>query len=127
MAEQVPIGLPKIIASLRVRFWFLNPHYEAAWTDSWSHRRCLSAHSTLIDAAKCAMPHGAGWYVFAVENDSPRQLTDAEDKVANEFRFGEILRHSCAEGSALRGEDPGARNSPGHPALSTDSCDGILG
>ncbi len=89
MAERVPIGLPEIIASLRERFWFLNPHYEAAWTDSWSHRRCLHAHGTLIDAAKCAMPHGAGWYVFAVENGRPRELTDAEDKVVNEFRFGQ--------------------------------------
>jgi len=35
------------------------------------------------------MPHGAGWYVFAVENGRPRELTDAEDKVVNEFRFGQ--------------------------------------
>ena len=62
MAERVPIGLPEIIASLRERFWFLNLHYEAAWTDSWSHRRCLHAHGTLMDA---------------------------EDKVVNEFRFGQ--------------------------------------
>jgi hypothetical protein len=26
--------------------------------------------------------------VFAVEGDMPRELTDAEDKVVNEFRFG---------------------------------------
>ena len=38
--------------------------------------------------AKCGVPHGAGWYVFAVEGDTPRQLTDAEDKLVNEFRFG---------------------------------------
>jgi hypothetical protein len=34
------------------------------------------------------MPHGAGWYVFAVDRKTPRQLTDAEDKIVNEFRFG---------------------------------------
>ncbi len=100
MAEQVPIGLPEIIASLRERFWFLNPHYEAAWTDSCSHRRCLHAHGTLMDAAKCAMPHGAGWYVFAVESGRPRELTDAEDKVVNEFRFG---RHFEAGGGTRQG------------------------
>jgi len=88
MPEQVPIVISEIVAALRVRFWFLNPHYEAAWTESWSHRRCLHAHLTLIEAAKCAMPQGAGWYVFAVENGRPRELTDAEDKVVNEFRFG---------------------------------------
>lgn len=99
MAEQVPIGLPEIIAALRVRFWFLNQHYEAAWTDSWSHRRCLHAHGTLIEAAKCAMPHGAGWYVFAVENGNPRELSDAEDKVMNEFRFGP---HFEREGSGQK-------------------------
>jgi len=90
MAEQVPIGLLEIIASLRVRFSFLNPHYEAAWTDSWSHRRCLHAHGTLIDAAKCAMPNGAGWYVFAVENGRPRELNDEEEDVVNKFRFGRM-------------------------------------
>jgi hypothetical protein len=88
MAEQLPTGLPEIIASLRVRFRSLNLHYEAAWTESWSHRRCMHAHRTLIEAAKCAMPQGAGWYVFAVECGMPRELTDAEDKVVNEFRFG---------------------------------------
>jgi hypothetical protein len=34
------------------------------------------------------MPHGAGWYVFAVEGGRPPELSDAEDKVVNEFRFG---------------------------------------
>jgi hypothetical protein len=63
-------------------------HYEAAWTDSWSHRRCRHQHQTLIEAAKCAMPNGAGWYVFAVDARGPRQLTDAEDAIVNEFRFG---------------------------------------
>jgi hypothetical protein len=45
-----------------------NVHYEAGWTDSWSHRRCLHKHRTLAEAAECTMPTGAGWYVFAIEN-----------------------------------------------------------
>jgi hypothetical protein len=67
----------------------LNPdiHYEAGWTDSWTHRRCLHKHQMLIEAAECAMPTGAGWYVFAVEDSKPRQLLDAEEKVVERFRF----------------------------------------
>jgi len=80
--------LAQIIATLRLRYKYLNLHFEAGWTESWSHRRCLHEHPTLIEAAKCAMPQGAGWYVFAVEGDAPRQLTDAEDSLVNEFRFG---------------------------------------
>jgi len=80
--------LTEILASLRVRFRLLNVHYEAAWTDSWCHQRCGHAHQTLIDAANCAMPQGAGWYVVGVENGEPRELTAAEDKIVNEFRFG---------------------------------------
>jgi hypothetical protein len=76
--------LTELISTLRLRYKFLNPNYEAGWT----HRRCMHKHPTLIEAAKCAMPHGAGWYVFAVQGDMPRELTDAEDKVVNEFRFG---------------------------------------
>ncbi|HEY2457286.1 MAG TPA: hypothetical protein VGI13_08305 [Candidatus Acidoferrum sp.] len=34
------------------------------------------------------MPTGAGWYVFAVENGSPRELNETEDLVVNKFRFG---------------------------------------
>ena len=85
--ESQPL-VAQIIATLRLRYKSLNLHFEAAWTDSWSHRRCLHEHQTLLEAAKCAMPHGAGWYVFAVEAGTPRQLTDAEDGVVNEFRFG---------------------------------------
>ena len=94
MAEQVPIVVSDIMAALRVRFWFLNPHYEAAWTESWSHRRCLHAHLTLIEAAKCAVPHGAGWYVFAVESGKPRELNEEEEDVMNRFRFGGIAHAS---------------------------------
>src|SRR5713101_4130761 len=81
--------LTQIMASLRERFAVLNRHYEAAWTDSWSHRRCLHTHSNLIDAAKCAMPTGAGWYVFAVECGTPRELNDEEEETVNKFRFGD--------------------------------------
>jgi hypothetical protein len=97
--------LSEIISTLRLRYKYLNLdlhrgtartdgllcdslRYEAAWTDSWSHRRCGHRHHTLIEAAKCAMPNGAGWYVFAVDARGPRQLTDAEDAIVNEFRFG---------------------------------------
>ena len=80
--------LTEILASLRLRYAALNRHYEAAWTESWSHRRCEHAHQHLIDAAKCATPHGAGWYVFAVEYGSPRQLTEDEDRIVDKFRFG---------------------------------------
>jgi hypothetical protein len=62
--------------------------YEAGWTDSFCHRRCMHEHLTLIEAAECGMPHGAGWYVLAVENGTPRQLLDSEEDVVNEFRFG---------------------------------------
>jgi len=67
MSPDPTLLLAQIIATLRLRYKFLNQHFEAGWTESWSHRRCLHEHLTLIEAAKCAMPHGAGWYVFAVE------------------------------------------------------------
>jgi hypothetical protein len=41
-----------------------------------------------IEPAKCAMPHGAGWYVFAVDGDAPRELNDGEEAVVNKFRLG---------------------------------------
>lgn len=44
----------------------------------------------MIEAAKCAMPNGAGWYVVAVEYGEPRELTAAEDRVVDDFRFGRI-------------------------------------
>ena len=80
--------LTEIVSTLRLRYWFLNPHYEAAWTESWSHRRCLHKHPTLIEAAKCAMPHGAGWYVFAVECGTARQLSGVEEHAVDKVRFG---------------------------------------
>jgi hypothetical protein len=47
----------------------------------------MHQHRTLIEAANCAMPHGAGWYVFAVECGTPRELCDEEDEAVNRLRF----------------------------------------
>ena len=66
----------------------LSRHYEAAWTNSWCHRRCTHANAILIEAAKCAMPHEAGWYVFAVKNGTSQQLIESEERLLNDFRFG---------------------------------------
>jgi len=41
-----------------------------------------------MEAAKSAMPRCAGWYVFAVERGTPRELNDVEDALVNKFRFG---------------------------------------
>jgi hypothetical protein len=78
----------EIVATLRLRYKSLNTHYEAGWTESWSHRRCLHEHQTLIEAARCAMPQGAGWYVFAVDNGTPRELSKTEESIVNMLRFG---------------------------------------
>jgi hypothetical protein len=77
----------EIIGTLNLRFKNLNLYYEAAWTDSFCHRRCLHEHATLLEAAECGMPHGAGWYVLAVEKGTPRQLRRDEEEVVNKFRF----------------------------------------
>jgi hypothetical protein len=77
----------EIMASLCQRYAPLNRHYEAGWTESFIHLRCHHRHETLIDAAMCAARQGMpGWYVFAVEFDSPRQLTEAEDKLVNDVQ-----------------------------------------
>ena len=78
-------------APLRQSTTLVNPdviHFEAGWTESWSHRRCFHEYQTLIEAAWCAMPQGAGWYVIAVENGTPRQLRSTEEEIVNRFRFG---------------------------------------
>jgi hypothetical protein len=31
---------------------------------------------------------GAGWYVFAIEDDEPRELCEAKEEIVNRFRFG---------------------------------------
>jgi hypothetical protein len=79
--------LAQIMSALRNRYASLNRHYEAAWNDSWHFRRCFHIHHSLIEAAKCAMPSGAGWYLVRVEFDQPRELTEEENQVVNEFRF----------------------------------------
>jgi hypothetical protein len=33
------------------------------------------------------MLHGAGWFVFAVESGTPRELDAAEDEIVNQFSF----------------------------------------
>jgi len=65
-------------------------HFEAGWTDSWSHRRCLHKHLSLWEAAECAAPHGCGWYVFAVRKGVPRELLDEENKMVERFRFSQL-------------------------------------
>lgn len=81
--------LVDIMEYLRRKFAPLNRHYEGAWTDSFTHFRCWHAHASLLDAAKCAESQGLpGWYCFAVEFDSPRELTDGEDEQVRAFRFG---------------------------------------
>lgn len=72
--------LNQIMTGLRHRYASLNAiHYEAGWTDSWMHVRGFHTHPTLIDAAKCGMPQ-PGFYVLAVEGDSPGELTAEEDE-----------------------------------------------
>jgi hypothetical protein len=72
-------------------------HYEAGWTDSWSHRRCLHKHRTLEAAAKCATKYGAVGYVFAVEGGVGRELRATEENVVHAIRFGKALRKPSAE------------------------------
>jgi len=70
-------------------------HYEAAWTDSFCHRRCEHQHPTLKEASECAAPHGAGWYVIATQNGTSRQLLGDEEDVVNQFRFRTTRRDSA--------------------------------
>jgi len=82
------LRLPEILASLLARFWYINVYYEAAWTDSWCHRHCLHAHQTLIDAAKCAMPHGAA-RTNARKDARPVRRRESEDCEGGEKALGE--------------------------------------
>jgi hypothetical protein len=34
------------------------------------------------------MPRGCGWYVFAVEDGTERELRHEEDEIVNRYRFG---------------------------------------
>jgi hypothetical protein len=47
----------------------------------------MHKHKMLSDAARCGLPRAAGWYILAVERGEPRQLTTAENKIVNDFRF----------------------------------------
>jgi hypothetical protein len=47
----------------------------------------MHKHQMLSDAARCGLPRAAGWFVLAVERGKPRQLTAAEDKIVNDYRF----------------------------------------
>jgi hypothetical protein len=72
-------------------------HYEAGWTDSWSHRRCFHKHRTPSAAAKCAEPYGAYGYAFAVEGGEGRELKATEENVVRAIRFGKAPRKAFAE------------------------------
>ena len=89
LPERMPPLVKQIMTGLRYRYASLNnTHYEVAWTDSLGDCRCRHKHQMISDAARCGLPRAAGWYIFAVERGKPRQLTIAEDKIANDFRFG---------------------------------------
>jgi hypothetical protein len=62
-------------------------HYEAGWTESGINRRCLHKHLTIPEAVACASVQGAGWYVFAIENRTGRQLTETEEDLVNKLRL----------------------------------------
>jgi len=79
--------LVQIMAGLRRRYESLNRHYEVWWSDKGCQYSCQHAHSRLRDAAQCGVPQRAGWYVVAIEYQTPRQLTKAEEQVVNDFRF----------------------------------------
>ena len=83
--------LHEIVSSLRMRFSALNGiRYEAGWTESWIHQRCDHAHKTLLEAAKCAIPNGAGWYVLAVEGGTPRELNQQENNLVDACRLSAL-------------------------------------
>ena len=63
-----------------------NLHFEGAWTEGWTHRRCLHQHRTLKEAAECVSRQGPAWYVFAIQDGKPRQLTATEERSLQEFR-----------------------------------------
>jgi len=86
--DRMPPLVKQIMTGLRYRYASLNnTHFEAAWTDSQGDCRCRHKHQMLSDAARCGLHRAAGWYVLAVERGEPRQLTTAENKIVNDFRF----------------------------------------
>ena len=88
--NRVPPLVKQIMTGLRYRYASLNNiHYEAVWTDGQCERRCQHRHQLLTDAAACGLYRASGWYVLAVERGEPRELTTAENKIVNNFRFTE--------------------------------------
>jgi hypothetical protein len=83
----IPVGAFKLVVEIIETLRSKNLRYEAAWTDSFCHRRCEHEHPTLKEAVECAAPHGAGWYIIATENGVSRQLDGLEEEVVNKFRF----------------------------------------
>jgi len=43
----------------------------------------------LFVCAAAILARDAGWYVFAVEKGTPRQLLGDEEDIVNKFRFGD--------------------------------------
>ena len=99
--SEPPKLVAEIFGALSLRFRTLNLYYEAGWTDSFCHRRCMHEHPTLIEAAECGMPHGAGWYVFAVERGTPRQLQGDQEETVDRFRFGAMRGATKRQWDAL--------------------------
>ena len=86
--DRMPPLVKQIMTGLGYRYASLNnTHFEAAWTDSQGDCRCRHKHQMLSDAARCGLYRPAGWYVLAIERGEPRQLTLAENKIVNDFRF----------------------------------------
>lgn len=86
-ANHSDLLLIQIMAGLRRRYESLNRHYEVWWSEKGCQYSCQHAHFRLRDAAQCGVLQRADWYVVAVEYQTPRQLTKAEEQVVNDFRF----------------------------------------
>jgi hypothetical protein len=88
--------LGQIMAGLRHRYASLNRHYEVWWSDSGWLSSCQHRHDGLRDAVTCGMAQRAGWYLVAVEFDTPRELTAEENKIVDTFRFGQKARRGAS-------------------------------
>jgi hypothetical protein len=87
--NRVPPLVKQIMTGLRYRYASLNNiHYEAVWMNGQCERRCQHRHQ-MLTAAACGLYRASSWYVLAVERGEPRQLTMAESKIVNDFRFTE--------------------------------------
>ena len=89
ITEEVVEGVEALVCKTTIRRFESDPRRNLeGHSVSWHFRSCLHQHPTLIEAAKCAMPHCCGWYVIAVQGGAARELTEEENKIVNEFRFG---------------------------------------